>query len=75
MSNKQEEITEILENAKEAIAHNFISPLNALDYYIDALRDNNEDKEIIEQKYLKAQECLRSLYSRINHLNEILKNF
>ena len=74
MSNKQEEITEILENAKKDL-HNFISPLNALDYYIDALRENNEDKEIIEQKYLKAQECLRSLYSRINHLNEILKNF
>ena len=74
LNNKQEEIKEILKNAKKEL-HNFISPLNALDYYIDILRDSNEDKEKIEQSYIKAQECMSNLNSRIDYLNDILKNF
>ncbi len=73
MKDKQKEINEIVNLAKKEL-HDFISPLNALDYYIDSIRVGIEDDKSFEEKYLKTQECLESLYSRINHLNELLKN-
>jgi hypothetical protein len=73
LKNKQKEINEIIDLAKREL-HDFISPLNALDYYIDSIRVGNEDDKNSEEKYLKTQECLESLYSRINRLNELLRN-
>lgn len=73
MKDKQKEINEVIDLAKREL-HDFISPLNALDYYIDSIRVGNEDDKNSEEKYLKTQECLESLYSRINRLNELLRN-
>ena len=73
MKNKQKEINEIIDLAKREL-HDLISPLNALDYYIDSIRVGNEDDKNSEEKYLKTQECLESLYSKINRLNELLRN-
>ena len=73
MKDKQKEINEIIDLAKREL-HDFISPLNALDYYIDSIRVGNEDDKNSEEKYLKTQECLESLYSKINRLNELLRN-
>lgn len=73
MKDKQKEINEIIDLAKREL-HDLISPLNALDYYIDSIRVGNEDDKNSEEKYLKTQECLESLYSKINRLNELLRN-
>tara|TARA_Y100000385_G_C12538428_1_gene402694 strand:- start:1 stop:225 length:225 start_codon:yes stop_codon:yes gene_type:complete len=73
LKDKQKEINGIIDLAKREL-HDLISPLNALDYYIDNIRVGNEDDKDFEEKYLKTQECLESLYSRINHLNELFKN-
>ena len=73
MKDKQKEINEVIDLAKREL-HDFISPLNALDYYIDSIRVGNKDDKNFEEKYLKTQECLESLYSRINRLNELLRN-
>ena len=73
MKDKQKEINEVIDLAKREL-HDFISHLNALDYYIDSIRVGNEDDKNFEEKYLKTQECLESLYSRINRLNELLRN-
>jgi len=73
LKDKQKEINEIIDLAKREL-HDLISPLNALDYYIDSIRVGNEDDKNSEEKYLKTQECLESLYSKINRLNELLRN-
>ena len=51
MKDKQKEINEVIDLAKREL-HDFISPLNALDYYIDSIRVGNEDDKNFEEKYL-----------------------